>query len=549
MDRLKLLWTHPAVQWNGRGISEAWAEEMQQHGFEPVEDPAQADMAFFISDSQLNPTVIGKMPTVAYFWGWAPWRAFEPDFQEWATKQVTLLDQCTRVLAPGLTTWYQLCDFGVKSQLCLPGVDYRTLDQHSRVERSVQAVKRGIVKVQVAFLSRLVPYKGLEFLINALSYLYPRIPLLVMGSGGDKTPYEKLAEALHVPITFVEPTDEEKVKHLQESLLLVHPSEYEGFGLAPLEALYLGVPVVVRDIPQMRWLLREDAYYFSSPEALAKIIAELLGEYPKTIERVQSGMDRVRETLTLAQAAQRLWAHLHQAHKEFWGKLVRDNPHDKDLVKRAYEAEHCRNWAYGMSNADVNAPLRFDPEWARHWRAQHFIKELGEAQAQKVLDVGCGAVYPTILARAGFQVTGLDVSREALDQAATLAEKWGMKDKVEFVQDYAQALPFPDNAFDAVVLGEILEHIPDPDKVLAEAMRVVRPGGRVIASTPIGHEHFDWYHIASEDGGWNDQLIENLLRPWGNQVVKVEKIAEDGVNPSCFLLVLEKEVEHLVGAE
>ncbi len=76
-DKLSLFWPHPLVQFNGRGISEAWAEELSAYGFEPTRTPERCDIAFFISDSQLDERVIANLPTVAYFWGWPPERLLD----------------------------------------------------------------------------------------------------------------------------------------------------------------------------------------------------------------------------------------------------------------------------------------------------------------------------------------------------------------------------------------------------------------------------------------------------------------------------------------
>jgi len=148
-------------------------------------------------------------------------------------------------------------------------------------------------------------------------------------------------------------------------------------------------------------------------------------------------------------------------------------------------------------------------------------------------------------------MTGRDLARfigdyleapppEALRQARALAEKWGVGQRVTYRQGEAQRLPFPDCNFSGVVLGEILEHVPDPQNVLTEALRITQPGGVVVLSTPIGHEHYDPYHIASQEGGWNDALLDDLLYRWRDQVRAREKIAEDGVNASCYLVVVEK---------
>ena len=94
-----------------------------------------------------------------------------------------------------------------------------------------------------------------------------------------------------------------------------------------------------------------------------------------------------------------------------------------------------------------------------------------------VLDLGCrvGALAEHFLA--GNEVTGLDVDEHALAIAAErgLTTVWG---------DVEQPLPFEDASFDAVVVGEILEHVRFPDDVVGEIRRVLKPGGVVVGSVP-----------------------------------------------------------------
>ena len=92
-----------------------------------------------------------------------------------------------------------------------------------------------------------------------------------------------------------------------------------------------------------------------------------------------------------------------------------------------------------------------------------------------------------------------------------------------------------DGSLDAIVLGEVPAHVPDPQNALTEAMKVAKPGGVVVL-------------IASADGGWSDALMDTLLAPWRTEVRVREKIAEDGVNPSCYLVVLRKGREYVIDA-
>jgi len=98
-------------------------------------------------------------------------------------------------------------------------------------------------------------------------------------------------------------------------------------------------------------------------------------------------------------------------------------------------------------------------------------------RGRRVLDLGCrsGALSRHFLD--GNEVVGLDVDRVALAKAAEL----GIEPVVANAED---PLPFPDGSFDAVVAGELLEHLRFPDAVVSEARRVLRPGGVIVGSVP-----------------------------------------------------------------
>jgi methionine biosynthesis protein MetW len=101
------------------------------------------------------------------------------------------------------------------------------------------------------------------------------------------------------------------------------------------------------------------------------------------------------------------------------------------------------------------------------------------AAGARVLDVGCGAANgyaPEVASRAASYV-GVDVS----ERAVALARERGLDARV--VEDAAR-LPFADASVDVAICVEVLEHLFRPDHAVAEARRVLRPGGRLVVSAP-----------------------------------------------------------------
>jgi 2-polyprenyl-3-methyl-5-hydroxy-6-metoxy-1,4-benzoquinol methylase len=98
------------------------------------------------------------------------------------------------------------------------------------------------------------------------------------------------------------------------------------------------------------------------------------------------------------------------------------------------------------------------------------------------LDAACGVGYGShFIAESGAKsVTGLDIDDEALAYARENFQTQG----VSFLKGDCTALPFEDASFDVIVSFETLEHILAADKVVAEFARCLKPGGRLVASTP-----------------------------------------------------------------
>jgi SAM-dependent methyltransferase len=129
-----------------------------------------------------------------------------------------------------------------------------------------------------------------------------------------------------------------------------------------------------------------------------------------------------------------------------------------------------------------------------------------------VLDLACGVGYGTAyLAGVARRVVGVDVSEDAIDYAR------GRYDapNVEYAVADAAALPFEAASFDTVCSFETLEHLPDRNAYLAEVVRVLRPGGAYLVSTPNARhttEHPDNpFHTVELDRGDFEALLSRYF--------------------------------------
>jgi 2-polyprenyl-6-hydroxyphenyl methylase/3-demethylubiquinone-9 3-methyltransferase len=113
-----------------------------------------------------------------------------------------------------------------------------------------------------------------------------------------------------------------------------------------------------------------------------------------------------------------------------------------------------------------------------HWlaRARAALIAKADRPGAVLVDLGCGAGLLAPWVRPlGYQHVGVDLVTSAL----CLAERRG----VRITQADVASLPLRDGCADVVCAGEILEHVPDPGTVIAEACRVLRPGGLFVADT------------------------------------------------------------------
>lgn len=123
-----------------------------------------------------------------------------------------------------------------------------------------------------------------------------------------------------------------------------------------------------------------------------------------------------------------------------------------------------------MYSADTTKPWFSGTEDFTGYMREALDALCSDGVRRKILDIPAGlGQFTDALRRAGHEVTPADINRHKPDYVYA---------------DMTARLPFPDDHFDAAACLEGIEHMVDPLHLLAELIRVLRPGGRVVLSTP-----------------------------------------------------------------
>lgn len=89
--------------------------------------------------------------------------------------------------------------------------------------------------------------------------------------------------------------------------------------------------------------------------------------------------------------------------------------------------------------------------------------------------------------KSDLQVAGIDFSAQMLAKAQAKVRRLGLKNVVALKQMDARTLEFPDNSIDTVVAMHVLSVVPEPERVMSEIARVLRPGGRAVITNHFVH--------------------------------------------------------------
>lgn len=124
-----------------------------------------------------------------------------------------------------------------------------------------------------------------------------------------------------------------------------------------------------------------------------------------------------------------------------------------------------------------------------------------------VLDIGCGAAGKSLYyaSKGAKKVYGVDIVEHYKEESEKLAAEKGLSDKFEFRLCDAANLDFEDKTFDTIIMNDSMEHVAEPEKVLAECYRVLKDDGKLFVNfCPYYHPYgahlsdvigFPWVHM------------------------------------------------------
>lgn len=124
-------------------------------------------------------------------------------------------------------------------------------------------------------------------------------------------------------------------------------------------------------------------------------------------------------------------------------------------------------------------------------RARMIIEELNPKLGEKIIDLGCGTGYYLFLLSnlyTNLDLYGFDNDQKAMQEAKEIL----FSKNIKFVTGDLHKMPFEENSFNKVVMSEVLEHVDNDQQVLKETIRILKPGGLLVVSTPSKNFPFLW---------------------------------------------------------
>jgi len=168
-------------------------------------------------------------------------------------------------------------------------------------------------------------------------------------------------------------------------------------------------------------------------------------------------------------------------------------PLARDRIAQAYLG------LWGSAETREQARRRID------WLASHVT-------GKRVLDVGCSeGILAILLAREGFEVIGVDVNADALQYAGELLvqENEFVRQRVTLVHADLETAHLEPASFDTVILGEVIEHLLHPARIVERSFELLKPYGIFLLTTPFG-----WFPVPDHRQTFTISHVVEMLKPY-----------------------------------
>ena len=208
----------------------------------------------------------------------------------------------------------------------------------------------------------------------------------------------------------------------------------------------------------------------------------------------------------------------------------------KELISNLTDEQLIRSANEYWTNIGPNSEQFFKP-FHNPVDSARVLKNLGDLLDKaslypnaKVLDFGCGNGWlAKSLAHMGMHAFGIDIAEKAISLAREYKRDPFQRGTAEYAVFDGYNIPFSDNFFDRIVIFDAFHHVNDPEEMLREFSRVLRPGGRIAMSEP-SFDHSAAPHSQKDMRDYD--VIENTL-----DILQIARIAESvGLTPPQFLL-------------
>ncbi len=150
---------------------------------------------------------------------------------------------------------------------------------------------------------------------------------------------------------------------------------------------------------------------------------------------------------------------------------------------------------------------------------------ISQVRGERVLDVGCSeGITSILLAQEGYKVIGIDSDAEAIRYAKNDLDKEpeSVKNRATFLEGNLLDQAFEETSFDSIIIGEVIEHLPNPKPLIERCYFLLKKEGKIIITTPFGilqhPDHFHTYYISNFLELVSPYFQKNILEVIGKRI-------------------------------